>query len=154
MYPAATRYWSDVYQILFISYLGISVGYIYGTLLTANESIRSMNYIFLGGVILNFSLNLIFIFLWKAWGAALATVITQTLTSFFLLRLATRELNLSPDPTGWFKLGIYTMVVYLFSIWTKTWDVSLILALFSVAFFSILCAWRLGLVRPKDWVRI
>lgn len=153
LYPDATEYWSSVYQILFISYLGITLGYIYGTLLTANESIRSMNLIFLGGVILNFVLNLIFIILWKAWGAALATAITQLLTSFFLLALAYRKLNLQRGPSEWLTLGIYTSIVYTFSMWTRTWQVSLIIPFISIGLVALISAWALGLIRPKEWMK-
>lgn len=153
LYPDATEYWSSVYQVLFISYLGISLGYIYGTLLTANESIRSMNLIFLGGVLLNFVLNVILIPQWKAWGAALATVITQLLTSFFLLILAYRKLGLRQDFTGWLRLGVYCVTIYIFSLWARTWQVSFLIPLTSIGSVALISAWTIGLIRPREWMR-
>ncbi|MBK8505531.1 MAG: hypothetical protein IPL46_27040 [Saprospiraceae bacterium] len=61
LYHDADAEWTAVYRILFVSYLGTSIAYIYGTLLTANESIRSMNLIFTAGVLLNLVLNFLFI---------------------------------------------------------------------------------------------
>ena len=53
LYDGANPYWGKVYSLLMISYLAFSASYIYGTLLTANESIAQMNYVCVGGVILN-----------------------------------------------------------------------------------------------------
>ena len=67
LYSGANVYWGSVYGLLLFSYWGVCLSYIYGTLLTANESISTMNRIFVAGVLLNLCLNFLFIFWWKAW---------------------------------------------------------------------------------------
>ncbi len=93
LYTGANVYWGQVFQILMPSYLATSAGYVFGTLLTAHESIRQMNRIFLVGVVVNVLLNLLFIFWWKAWGAALATLITQSLVVTGLYLLCVRRIG-------------------------------------------------------------
>jgi len=66
---------------LILAFIPISVTYIFGTLLTANGSLKQLNIMALVGLILNIVLNLIFIPKFKAEGAAIATLITQLITA-------------------------------------------------------------------------
>lgn len=81
LYPQSTEYWSDIFGLLMPSFLGICTVYIYGTLLTANGSLKILNTIALGGMLLNIVLNLFLIPEHKALGATIATLITQTLVA-------------------------------------------------------------------------
>lgn len=77
LYQEETLYSASVYRILIFCYLFISVSYIFGTLLTANGSMRQLNLLAFATLILNFVLNLILIPSRKAEGAAIAAVISQ-----------------------------------------------------------------------------
>lgn len=77
LYPQSDQYWSDIFGLLIPSFLGICTVYIYGTLLTANGSLKVLNSIALGGMFLNIILNLFLIPEHKALGAAMSTLITQ-----------------------------------------------------------------------------
>ena len=68
---------SVVLGILMISFVFISVTYIFGTLLTANGSLRQLNIISAVGVVINIGLNLILIPKYYVIGAAIASVFTQ-----------------------------------------------------------------------------
>lgn len=81
LYPQSTQYWSDIFGLLMPSFLGVCAVYIYGTLLTANGSLKVLNAIALGGMLLNIVLNLFLIPAHKALGATVATLITQTLVA-------------------------------------------------------------------------
>jgi len=54
---------SIIFGVLILSYVGIATTYIFGTLLTANGSLKQLNLMAGAGVILNISLNLILILL-------------------------------------------------------------------------------------------
>lgn len=69
------------FKILMISFVPISVTYIYGTLLTANGSLKKLNIMAAGGLVLNLTLNFILIPNYKADGAAVATLVTQIVTA-------------------------------------------------------------------------
>ncbi len=76
------------FSILILSFIPISITYIFGTALTANGSLKALNWMAVGGVVLNISLNLLFIPQLEAYGAAIATLITQSLTALAQLILA------------------------------------------------------------------
>lgn len=66
-----------VYQWVMLSFIPVCVIMITGTLLTANGSMKALNYLSLFGLIVNILLNLFFIRMWGAWGASIATLLTQ-----------------------------------------------------------------------------
>jgi len=78
----------DVFGLLMICFLFVSITYIFGTLLTANGNLKTLNKIALGGVILNVGLNFILIPIYKAYGAAMASLITQALTAIAQILLS------------------------------------------------------------------
>jgi O-antigen/teichoic acid export membrane protein len=116
LYSEANAYWGEVFTLLMISYLAFSTSYIFGTLLTANESISKMNQIFLGGVVTNLVLNIVFILQWKAWGAALATVITQSLVVILLILIVKKSIKISLS----FKI-VLKALGYLVSVFFVGW---------------------------------
>ena len=79
---------SEVFGILILCFVFISTTYIFGTLLTANGNLKKLNKIAFFGVILNIVLNLILIPIYKAYGAAIASLITQGLTAFAQIYLS------------------------------------------------------------------
>lgn len=81
LYHHATPYDGIIFSLLMASFPAFCMMYVYSTLLTANGSIKLLIYIALAGVLLNIALNYFLIPEYKAVGAALATVATQTLLS-------------------------------------------------------------------------
>lgn len=79
---------SQVFPILISAFIPISTTYIFGTLLTANGSLKQLNIIAGIGVVINLSLNLILIKLLEAKGAAISALITQGITAIMQLVLA------------------------------------------------------------------
>lgn len=85
---------ANSFGILLFCFIAISTTYIFGTLLTANGNLKLLNWLAFGGVILNIVLNLYLIPKQGAYGAALASLITQTITvigqialCFYLLKI-------------------------------------------------------------------
>ncbi|MAQ70282.1 MAG: hypothetical protein CMD23_04225 [Flavobacteriales bacterium] len=78
---------SRILEILMICFLFVSSTYIYGTLLTANGNLFYLNIIAGLGVFLNIFLNLILIPKYHAFGSAVASLITQSLTGLAQLIL-------------------------------------------------------------------
>lgn len=80
---------SRVFGILIICFLGTTTMYIFSTLLTANNNLRQLNLVALGGITINFCVNLILVPKLAATGSAYASLATQLLTSIahvFLVR--------------------------------------------------------------------
>jgi O-antigen/teichoic acid export membrane protein len=83
------------FGILMISFVGMSLTYVYGTLLTANGSLNYLNWMALGGVLLNFVLNYFLIPKYGIIGASWASMVTQLLTAFLQIIIAHKLLNLT-----------------------------------------------------------
>ena len=72
---------SNVFPWIILSFIPISMTYVFGSLLTANGNLALLNKMALGGIILNLFLNFILIPILAVKGAAIATFATQTLTA-------------------------------------------------------------------------
>jgi O-antigen/teichoic acid export membrane protein len=89
---------SVIFGLLMFSFVAISSNYIFGTLLTANNNLRHLNWIALCGLLLNVVLNLLLIPRLYAIGSAYASLTTQGITAilqvFFAFKLLRLRLNI------------------------------------------------------------
>jgi O-antigen/teichoic acid export membrane protein len=88
LYHGPTRESAAVFGVLIMGFVAVSTTYIFGTLLTANGNLRELNIMAAGGVVLNVVLNLILIPSHKAFGSAVASLITQFVTAAVQVFLA------------------------------------------------------------------
>ena len=72
---------APIFGVLMIGFLGIATTYIFGTLLTANGSLKQLNIMASAGMIINICLNLILIPRFYAMGSAYASLVTQIITA-------------------------------------------------------------------------
>lgn len=70
-----------VFKTLMLTMIPLCMVMVYGTLLTANGSMRILNIFAMSGLVINLILNWFFIQLWGASGAATATLITQSVVA-------------------------------------------------------------------------
>lgn len=104
LYHESTPYWSHIFGWLMLNFIPMSSVYIFGTLLTANGSLRILNYIALGGMVVNIVLNLILIPQHGAFGSTIATLITQILVAIVHVMAATKHFKLDYRPAEVGKL--------------------------------------------------
>lgn len=69
---------AQIYGIMMFCFVAMSTTYIFGTLLTANDNLKILNIISGSGVAMNIILNLILVPKYKAYGAAMSGLITQS----------------------------------------------------------------------------
>lgn len=81
---------APILGVLMACFIAVGMQYVFGTLLTANGSIRVLNIIALSGVGLNFFLNLILIPYYQAFGSAIASFATQFITVLIQVLVAWR----------------------------------------------------------------
>jgi O-antigen/teichoic acid export membrane protein len=70
------------------TFIPISSIYIFGTLLTANGDLKKLNIIAFVGIVLNLSLNFIFIPKYAAKGAAISALVTQSIVAIMHILVA------------------------------------------------------------------
>jgi O-antigen/teichoic acid export membrane protein len=152
-------YWNNVemsasiLQILMVSFLGIATTYIFGTLLTANGSIRQLNQMAVVGMIINIGLNLILIPHLQALGSAWASLATQLFTALAQTILAVVILKLPINYRLIGKLILFVCFVFLagyFSRQINTWYVGYAIMIVS----SILFAFVSRLINLKALAQI
>ncbi len=88
LYQEQTAASAPILGMLMAAFVPIAFTYVFGTLLTANGSLRQLNWMGVGGVVLNIGLNWVMIPSLEAYGAAVASCITQLLTALAQMWIA------------------------------------------------------------------
>ena len=81
---------AKIFSLLMLSFIAVSITYIFGTLLTANGNMKQLNIMAAFGMILNITLNLLLIKQLEAFGSAISSMITQYLTAAIQVIIAQR----------------------------------------------------------------
>ena len=153
LYHANTEHSSTILGILMTGFIGIATTYIFGTLLTANGSIKQLNVMAFSGMVLNLVLNLILIPRFQAFGSAYASLVTQLVTGFIQLALALFIFKLKPELSYIFQLLVFTGIVVAMGTLSKHldhWFTGYLLLLFASIFFAVI----LKLFNLKDLYKI
>lgn len=81
IYSADVEYSVETFKLLMLSFIGMCATVIFGTLLTAKGSLRFLNQLSAAGLAVNIAINYSLIPTYGAWGAAIATLITQSIVA-------------------------------------------------------------------------
>ena len=108
--------YAKVFPILMGSFFCLSTTYVFGTLLTANGSLRQLNIVAASGVVINVLLNMIFIPLFKSVGAACTSLCVQAVTAYAQYLIAKRILKFNFGGKYWLHIVLFlvTIVVVTF----------------------------------------
>ncbi|MCB0662204.1 MAG: polysaccharide biosynthesis C-terminal domain-containing protein, partial [Saprospiraceae bacterium] len=107
LYVDANGAFGPVLGWLMFSFIGVAGTYILGTLLTANGDLKRLNWLFVIGIVVNLGLNLVLIPLKQAEGAAIATVVTQSIVFLGQFFLVHKELKFAFSTTQVLRLLFY-----------------------------------------------
>lgn len=130
LYPRSGNELSDVYnnrilessrilQILMGSFVSISVTYIFGTLLTANGNLKQLNFVAAIGVVINLTLNFIFIPIFKAQGAAFTSLCVQFATCLIQYLIAKKAFDLTLGIKFWLSVLSFIVLTITSTIFLK-----------------------------------
>lgn len=153
LYKSNTAYSSDILGILMIGFVGIATTYIFGTLLTANGSLKQLNIMAFSGMVLNVALNLILIPRLQAYGSAYASLTTQLFTGAAQLILALVIFRLKPGITFILQLLSFTGVTIVLAVLTKNMD-NWIYGYLTMIAGSVLFAFIIRLFNIRDMLKI
>jgi O-antigen/teichoic acid export membrane protein len=143
-----------VFVFLIIGFIPISITYIFGTLLTANGSLKALNIMALSGMILNISLNYFLIPQFMAVGSAYASVITQFITAIIQVVIAQSIFRFSINWKYIYTLLFFAMGVVLINLASShiNWDWRI--ALVTAGLASTIWAFLLKLVSIGGFIRL
>jgi len=153
LYTSNTESSSGILGILMIGFIGIATTYIFGTLLTANGSLKYLNIMAFSGMVLNVTLNLILIPRYQAFGSAYASLATQLFTAATQVILAFVIFKLKPNFKFIFQLLMFVGIVVVFGTVSKNID-NWFYGYLVMIFASVLFAFLLKLFNIKDLYRI
>lgn len=130
-------------------FAGYIMSYVFGSLLTANGSLRTLNRIAAIGLSINVVMNLVLIPTFGTIGAAITTLITQLLTALAQLYVCNKRFPLGFSPQLYFQLFgtiALTVITALLLKWVA--DFGVVSALLAAG-SALIWAWITGLVNPK-----
>ena len=126
---------SRILQILMGSFVSISITYIFGTLLTANGNLKQLNIVAATGVVINLTLNFIFIPTFEAKGAAFTSLCVQFATCLIQFIIAKKIFNLKFGVSFWISMFSFITLLTLSCIVLKSssiyWIYSMLISLIS-----------------------
>jgi len=129
--------YAKVFPLLMGSFFCLSTTYVFGTLLTANGSLKQLNLVAAAGVVINILLNLLVIPRFKAVGAACTSLCVQSVTAFLQYLLAKRILKLEIRGRYWLHIFIFLATVIAVTFLIKQLNINWIIS-FAIA-FSVNC---------------
>lgn len=133
---------SVILSIIMISLACICANYIFGTLLTANGNLKTLNRLAFMGMVVNIVLNAILIPIYKAKGAAIAGTLTQLCMAVAQLILVHRLFNFKTDVTLLLKFCILIVFAvglsYASSLLTIPWILSAGMVFTAILLFAFL----------------
>ncbi|HET8962787.1 MAG TPA: polysaccharide biosynthesis C-terminal domain-containing protein, partial [Chitinophagales bacterium] len=133
LYVNATSDYGNIFGLLMLSFINISIVYIFGTLLTANGSLKTLNLIAIGGVIINVILNLFLIPKYFASGAAVATVITQLFVTAIHIYLTYYVMQYNMRTALWVRAAFFVILYigfcFLINSLPLTWPYQLFISM-------------------------
>ena len=140
---------SNIYAILMLSFVAVSITYIFGTLLTANGNLCELNIIASLSLVINVLLNFVLIPKYFATGSACASLVTQTFTALAQLITALRIFRFKINYSLLFSIFGFVVIMFFISFFSVSipynWALKFILILFIgviIAQFSKLISFK------------
>ncbi|MBP6334190.1 MAG: oligosaccharide flippase family protein [Bacteroidia bacterium] len=145
---------SDVFCILMSCFIPMSATYIFGTLLTANGSLKQLNLMASTGMLLNIVLNLILIPKFSAVGAAISSITTQLFTALAQIIMVQRTFQFKLNFPLIFRSLVFFLTCIALNIFVLQLELFWMYRFVISAAGCFLIALSLRLIRPKNLYRI
>lgn len=154
LYHSSAGESADIFRILMFCLIPVSLTYIFGTLLTANGSLKKLNIIAFCGMLLNIGLNIIIIPRYEAVGAAGVSLITQSLTALLQFGYVILLFRIKADYRFLGKIAFHTFILIVSIILSKIYfdhiGVSFLIS-GTIVIFSALIT---GILKPAKFLKL
>ncbi|MEZ4937459.1 MAG: oligosaccharide flippase family protein [Crocinitomicaceae bacterium] len=139
---------------LMAAFVGISIAFVFGTLLTANGSLRLLNYFAIGGLILNIVLNSVFIPEKGAEGAALATLFTEALVAILQMITVHQLFKAKMLYRAYLQTVLFVTSISILFYMTSRLEISWVAIIFLNIALALLLYFVFGLIKIRDLKKI
>lgn len=144
----------SIFQVLIFSIIPIAVYYIFSSALTANGSLKSLNYIAFASLVLNVILNLFLIPKEQAWGAALATIISLSFAALAYIYSYHSVFKVKIKVFLWIKLMILALLLIAGSLFLKNLSLFWLLKFVLINLFGLALMFILNLIHLKKLISL
>jgi O-antigen/teichoic acid export membrane protein len=145
---------AEVFKLIMGGFIAISTTYVFGTLLTANGSLKQLNIVAAGGVLLNLILNIILVPKLLAVGSAYASLITQFIIAIIQVIIVQSIFKFKINYKFLLSIVFFIPGVILINVLSKklqfSWEINFIL----MVAISLLYAFILKLLSIKSFIKI
>lgn len=142
---------SKSFSWIMLSFIGMSGTILFGTLLTAKGDMKFLNIISFGGIILNVLLNLLMIPEQGAVGAAIATLITQSLIAGIQLIRCVQIFQLRNGLIETLRFGGFAVALILLFYYLK---MESLFHFIGLGFIFLLLSFALGMIDLRNIIRV
>ena len=149
LYHQSTPEWGKVFSILVLSFIPMSISYIFGNILLANNNLREINILYFGGVLCNIILNYFAINHFQSYGAAVTTLFTQIVILCGLFFICKRKGLIDGINIQILKILFLMILSWGISFYAYTWSTNLFFMLI-VGGIVFIISLLLKLINPKE----
>jgi len=150
-YPAIAESSIPVFRLIIFGLIPISMNYLFGTLLTANGSMKQLNIIASIGIVINVTVNLLLIPRMQACGSAVASLCTQLLVSVLQFVFAMSIIGIPMRSLPWLRCGLFLAILVPVTILsTRVLHIHVVWSLLILAGFALVLGFATGLLRISD----
>lgn len=153
LYHQNDEYSARIFRFLILNFLSMGSVYIFGTLLTANANLRFLNITSSIGMGLNILLNFILITRYQAFGAVIATLITQFLVSLLQVLKAVKLFKIQVFAKTIILSFVFLAVLILYSLFIKQTDIDWYWGFFSLIIIGGMMVFAFRLIRIKTLIK-
>ena len=147
-YPDIAESSVAVFRLIIFGLVPISMIYLFGTLLTANGSMKELNITAAIGIVINVTVNLLLIPRMQACGSAVASFCTQFTVALLQFILALWILKIPFSSLPWFRCLIFVAVLIpVASFAPRILHVGTLWSLLILGIFSLALGFATGLLR-------
>ncbi len=145
---------AKVFGILLFGFIPISTTYVFGTLLTANGSLKQLNIIAASGMVINLLLNFMLIPKFLALGSAVASLSTQSITAIAQVIIACILFRFRINYKFISALIIFVIMVFAFGILSTRLPFDWFYNLGIMVVASLIAAFVMRLLNISEFVEI
>ena len=144
---------AEVFKIVIYCFIPIAMNYIYGTLLTANGSLKQLNIMASCALVLNIIINMLLIPRLGAVGSAWASLSTQTLMALMQWILAIKTFKIKFKIVNTIQLILYIGVIIVCNSLCRYYAFSWWIHLLSMTMIAIIVAIMLRMIDIRQIIK-
>ena len=141
---------AQIFRLLMLAYVAVSVTYVFGTLLTANGNLRLLNIIAASGVVISLMLNFLLIPRYEALGAAISSLSVQTVMAIMQILVSRRVVGIRFGKSYLIKLFSFLMIFSVSAVLITQLNVSWMISFGLIITAGVISVPFTGLVSLSD----